>query len=156
MDLVSPQLNTPGRPSRIRVSPACINGSPGRIAPSPTAEAVMAESSRMSSARCGPEAAIGLAPRDDLARTAARTAAGFRLLVNGEDHWAIFVLGARVLVATDAEGTAQPTGGHIDLLARSLFATAPGGISVPTFFNLGARFNRMTHILLDITGNSPC
>ena len=90
----------------------------------------------------GSEAPLDLAPRDDLARTASRTTVGLGLLVDGEDHLAILIIGAGVLVAADAEGMIQKL---VDMLTSwfGVFDTTPIGISMSTFFNPSARFRRM-------------
>src|SRR4051794_17226442 len=63
----------------------------------------------------GPEAALDLAARLDLGRAAGGAAAGLGFLADGEDRGAVLVVSASVVVAADAEGVIQQTGGHADL-----------------------------------------
>src|SRR5262249_2009746 len=66
-----------------------------------------------------------------------------RSLSDSEDHLAVLVVGADVVIATDAEGMVQQAGGHAELLVWRDFDTTPSGISMSTFFNDGARYFRM-------------
>src|SRR5262249_26760451 len=63
----------------------------------------------------GPEAPRDPAARLDLLRPAGGAAAGLGLLVDGEDRFAVLVVGAGVVVAANAEGVIQQAGGHADL-----------------------------------------
>ena len=63
----------------------------------------------------GAEPPLDLAPTDDLAGTASRTAASLGLLVDSEDHLAILIVGTGVLIASDAKGMIHKAGGHADL-----------------------------------------
>src|SRR5512135_2829465 len=63
----------------------------------------------------GSEATLDPTARLDPGRPAGGAAAGLGLLVDGEDHLAVLVVGAGVLIAADAEGVIQQAGGHADL-----------------------------------------
>jgi hypothetical protein len=60
-------------------------------------------------------AALGVAAGDDVAGAAGRAAAVLGILSDGEDHLAVPVFGADVVIAADAEGMIQQAGGHADL-----------------------------------------
>src|SRR5262249_53826077 len=71
------------------------------------------------------EAALGVAAGGDVAGAAGRAAAVAGVLDDGEDHLAIGIFGADVVVAADAEGMVQEAGGHADLPVRSLLTQLP-------------------------------
>src|SRR5262249_45273893 len=79
----------------------------------------------------GAEASLDVAPRGHLPGAACRTSAGVGLLADGEDHLAVPILGADVLVASDAEGMVQEAGGHTDPRFGCFDAT-PTGVSIST------------------------
>src|SRR5208283_1004746 len=95
----------------------------------------------------GSEAALDLAARDNLRRSAGGAPAVLGLLVDSEDHLAALIVGAGVPVAADAESVIQQAGGHADLLSWSTITdyATPIGISVSVFFYPSARFSRMNH-----------
>jgi hypothetical protein len=53
--------------------------------------------------------------RLDLRRPTGGAAASLGILVDGEDHLAVLVVGAGILVAANAEDVIQQAGGHADL-----------------------------------------
>ena len=65
------------------------------------------------------EAALDVAAGDDVTGAAGRAAAVLGILGDGEDHLAVLVFGADVVIAADAEGMIQQAGGHADLPVRS-------------------------------------
>src|SRR5208337_1792443 len=95
----------------------------------------------------GSEAALDLAARDNLRRSAGGAPAVLGLLVDSENHLAALIVGAGVPVAADAESVIQQAGGHADLLSWSTITdyATPIGISVSVFFYPSARFSRMNH-----------
>jgi hypothetical protein len=92
---------------------------------------------------CAPEAALDMPAEHNLSGTASRAAAVLGILRDGEDHLAIPVLSADIVVAPNAECMIQQAGGHAALLLWSLFDATPSGISMSTSFKAGARVCRM-------------
>src|SRR5262249_18383174 len=90
----------------------------------------------------GAEASLDVAPRDHPSGAAGRAPASVGFLANSEDHLAILILGADVLVAPDAEGRVQEAGGHTELPVW-VFGHNSNWSQYIHFSNLGARFRRM-------------